>query len=99
MIFIPLRNTGTKRCASNATSSIHSLSVSHSQVTLVHSLPCRAVAVQRVPAHKYSGGLVRLPACPMASGPLKQKTIWAPRKCGREKKILFSIVGFSKEMK
>ncbi|GBL79327.1 hypothetical protein AVEN_92531-1 [Araneus ventricosus] len=36
-----------------------------------------------------SGGLARLPACPMASGPLKQKTIWAPRKCGREKKDLF----------
>ncbi|GBN81312.1 hypothetical protein AVEN_33205-1 [Araneus ventricosus] len=33
-----------------------------------------------------SGGLARLPACPMARGPLKQKTIWAPRKCGREAK-------------
>ncbi|GBM20665.1 hypothetical protein AVEN_230247-1 [Araneus ventricosus] len=28
---------------------------------------------------KVSGGLARLPACPMASGPLKQKTIRAPR--------------------
>ncbi|GBL91891.1 hypothetical protein AVEN_172800-1 [Araneus ventricosus] len=26
----------------------------------------------------------------MASGPLKQKTIWAPRKCGREAKNSFS---------
>ncbi|GBM42542.1 hypothetical protein AVEN_3348-1 [Araneus ventricosus] len=28
-----------------------------------------------------SGGLARLPACPMASGPLKHKLIWAPRIC------------------
>ncbi|GBO30455.1 hypothetical protein AVEN_82662-1 [Araneus ventricosus] len=32
-----------------------------------------------------SGGLAKWPACPMASGPLKQKTIWAPMKCGKEK--------------
>ncbi|GBM48356.1 hypothetical protein AVEN_37806-1 [Araneus ventricosus] len=35
----------------------------------------------------------------MASGPLKQKTVWAPRKCGREKKNSFSIVRFSKANK
>ncbi|GBO08019.1 hypothetical protein AVEN_11339-1 [Araneus ventricosus] len=28
-----------------------------------------------------SGGLARLPACRMASGPLKHKLIWAPRIC------------------
>ncbi|GBM81483.1 hypothetical protein AVEN_154532-1 [Araneus ventricosus] len=33
-----------------------------------------------------SGGLARLPACPMASGPLKQKTIWAPSESVAEKK-------------
>ncbi|GBN49769.1 hypothetical protein AVEN_124192-1 [Araneus ventricosus] len=46
-----------------------------------------------------SGGLARLPACPMASGPPKQKTFWAPRKCGREKKNYFSIESFSKANK
>ncbi|GBN05419.1 hypothetical protein AVEN_30814-1 [Araneus ventricosus] len=33
-----------------------------------------------------SGGLARLPACPMASGPLKQKTIWAPQKVWQRSK-------------
>ncbi|GBM46674.1 hypothetical protein AVEN_261054-1 [Araneus ventricosus] len=38
-----------------------------------------------------SGGLARLPACPMASGPLKHKLIWAPRicVCERERKERF----------
>ncbi|GBM76489.1 hypothetical protein AVEN_139914-1 [Araneus ventricosus] len=33
-----------------------------------------------------SGGLARLPACPMASGPLKRRQFGPPRKCGREAK-------------
>ncbi|GBN29108.1 hypothetical protein AVEN_151697-1 [Araneus ventricosus] len=33
-----------------------------------------------------SGGLARLPACPMASRPLKQKTIWAPQKVWQRSK-------------
>ncbi|GBN54985.1 hypothetical protein AVEN_23846-1 [Araneus ventricosus] len=33
-----------------------------------------------------SGGLARLPACPMASGPLKQKAIWTPQKVWQRSK-------------
>ncbi|GBM54034.1 hypothetical protein AVEN_215405-1 [Araneus ventricosus] len=36
---------------------------------------------------KSSGGLARLPACPMASGPLKHKLIWAPRICVCEREM------------
>ncbi|GBO00612.1 hypothetical protein AVEN_231444-1 [Araneus ventricosus] len=35
-----------------------------------------------------SGGLERLPDCRWQVGPLKQKTIWTLRKCGREKRII-----------
>ncbi|GBN06471.1 hypothetical protein AVEN_177229-1 [Araneus ventricosus] len=61
-----------------------------------------------VNTESYEGVLKRLlpvadwPGCQLARwqvGPLKQKTMWAPRKCGKEKKNTFSIVSFSKANK
>ncbi|GBM97449.1 hypothetical protein AVEN_181243-1 [Araneus ventricosus] len=47
---------------------------------LMCTVPCRRDA-HYSNIFRSSGGLDRLPACPMASVPLKHKLIWAPRIC------------------